>query len=169
MNTYQIQDNWSYVHGKSQWKAGVNFTRQVSPNIFLPNFNGSYDYAAFTNNAATNVVTPDCTVAPGGFLDPLSAFACNIPTTIGITQGSPKLDFKENDTFLYVQNDYKLRPNLTLNLGLTWSYYGPVSYTHLDVYKRQALSRAVGHRRCQRAAIDKKQTAPAQFRHQCGH
>jgi hypothetical protein len=131
VNTYQIQDNWSYVHGKSQWKAGVNFTRQVSPNIFLPNFNGSYTYAAFTNAAATSVVTPDCTVAPGGSLDPLSAFACNIPTNIGITQGSPKLDFKENDTFLYVQNDYKLRPNLTLNLGLTWSYYGqPANLFH---------------------------------------
>jgi hypothetical protein len=138
VNTYQIQDNWSYVHGKSQWKAGVNFTRQVSPNIFLPNFNGSYDYAAFTNNAATNVVTPDCTVAPGGFLDPLSAFACNIPTTIGITQGSPKLDFKENDTFLYVQNDYKLKPNFTLNLGLTWSYYGqPANLFHDETVANQ--------------------------------
>jgi hypothetical protein len=130
VNTYQIQDQWSYVHGKSQWKAGVNFTRQVSPNIFLPNFNGTFSFAPFTNGA-TNLVTPDCTITPGESLSALSAFACNVPTNINITQGSPKLDFKENDTFLYVQNDYKLRPNLTLNLGLTWSYYGqPANLFH---------------------------------------
>src|SRR6202050_4492009 len=130
VNTYQIQDNWSYVHGKSQWKAGVNFTRQVSPNIFLPNFNGSFNFAA--NPATTSAITtPDCTIAAGQTPDPFSAFACNIPDFVNISQGNPKIDFKENDTFLYVQNDYKLRPNLTLNLGLTWSYYGqPANLFH---------------------------------------
>src|ERR1700691_994379 len=131
VNTYQVQDQWSYVHGKSQWKAGVNFTYQKSPNVFLPNFNGTYNFAAFTNTGATNVITPDCTVTPGGFLDALSAFACNVPNHINISDGNPKIDFSEKDTFLYVQNDYKLRPNLTLNLGLTWSYYGqPANLFH---------------------------------------
>src|ERR1700683_3749276 len=131
VNTYQVQDQWSYVHGKSQWKAGVNFTYQKSANVFLPNFNGTYNFAAFTNTGATNVITPDCTVTPGGFLDALSAFACNVPNHINISDGNPKIDFSEKDTFLYVQNDYKLRPNLTLNLGLTWSYYGqPANLFH---------------------------------------
>src|ERR1700685_3652264 len=130
VNTYQIQDNWSYVHGKSQWKAGVNFTRQVSPNIFLPNFNDSTNFAA-TPATTSAITTPDCTIAAGQTLDPFSAFACNIPDFVNISQGNPKIDFKENDTFLYVQNDYKLRPNLTLNLGLTCSYYGqPANLFH---------------------------------------
>ena len=142
VNTFQIQDNWSYVHGKSQWTAGVNFTYQKSPNIFLPNFNGSYNYAPFTNLTGTPIVTPDCTIAPGTAgttqLDSFSAFACNIPNNISITQGSPKLDFREKDTFLYVGNDYKLRPNLTLNLGLTWSYYGqPANIFHNETVAQQ--------------------------------
>ena len=57
-------------------------TYQVSPNVFLPNFNGTYNFAGFTNTGVTNVVTPDCTVAPGESLDPLSAFACNVPITL---------------------------------------------------------------------------------------
>jgi hypothetical protein len=131
VNTYQIQDNWSYVHGKSQWKAGVNFTWQKSPNIFLPNFNGTFNFAAIPATNTQTVVTPDCTITPGENLSPFSAFACNAPTNINISDGNPKIEFSEKDTFLYVQNDYKLRPNLTLNLGLTWSYYGqPANLFH---------------------------------------
>ena len=136
VNTYQFQDNWSYVHGKSQWKAGINFTWQKSPNVFLPNFNGTYSFATLTPTAT--VTTPDCTVTPAQTLDAFSAFACNIPTTISITKGSPNLDFREKDTFLYVGNDYKLKPNFTLNLGLTWSYYGqPANIFHDETVKNQ--------------------------------
>ena len=131
VNTYQVQDQWSYVHGKSQWKAGVNFTRQVSPNVFLPNFNGSFNFAGIPASNAAAITTPDCNIAPGQILTAFSAFACNVPDFVNISDGNPKIDFKENDTFLYVQNDYKLRPNLTINLGLTWSYYGqPANLFH---------------------------------------
>jgi len=40
VNTWQIQDNWSYNRGKHTLKAGVNWTYQRTPNTFLPNFNG---------------------------------------------------------------------------------------------------------------------------------
>ena len=41
VNTYQAQDNFNYVMGKHQIKAGVNYTYQRSPNGFLPTVNGS--------------------------------------------------------------------------------------------------------------------------------
>jgi outer membrane receptor protein involved in Fe transport len=100
VNTYQIQDNWSFLYGKHQIRAGVNYTRQRSPNVFLPSYNGNYSFSS------------------------MSAFAQNVPTTISIADGSPKLNFIENDTFIYGADDYRVTPNLTLNLGLTWSYYG---------------------------------------------
>ena len=34
------------------------------------------------------------------------------------------LDFREHDTFVYAGDDWKIGQHLTLNLGLTWSYYG---------------------------------------------
>src|SRR6185437_16160739 len=41
-----------------------------------------------------------------------------------ITEGNTELGLKENDTFLYFGDDWKIRRNLTLNLGITWSYFG---------------------------------------------
>jgi hypothetical protein len=100
VNTWQAQDNWNYVVGKHTFKAGVNYTFQRSPNIFLPNLNGAYRFGSWS-----------------GFLN-------NTPNRIQVAAGDPTLDFREHDTFLYGGDDWKIGNTLTLNLGLTWSYYG---------------------------------------------
>ena len=101
VNTWQAQDNWNYVLGKHTFKAGVNWTYQSSPNTFLPNFNGQFAFSSF-NNFILN----------------------NTPSTIRIAEGQTLFDFKEHDVFLYAGDDWKIAQNLTINLGLTWSYYG---------------------------------------------
>lgn len=115
VNTWQLQDNWNYVAGKHIFKAGVNWTHQQSPNIFLPFINGGYVFAD------------------------LSSYLTNNPLEDIITEGNPELGLKENDTFLYVGDDWKIRRNLTLNLGLTWSYFGaPYNQLHdLGVQQQQ--------------------------------
>jgi len=101
VNTWQAQDNWNYVLGKHQLKAGINWTYQRSPNTFLPNINGQFRF----NN--------------------LSSFLTNDqPNRVQIAQGQPVLDFREYDTFIYAGDDWKISQNLTLNLGVTWTYYG---------------------------------------------
>ncbi|HTB91950.1 MAG TPA: TonB-dependent receptor [Candidatus Sulfotelmatobacter sp.] len=117
VNSYQFQDNWTYIRGRHALKAGVNYTYQRSPNFFLPNVNGSFSYADY------------------------AALAQNTAKSISITAGNPVLDFREHDSFLYVQDDYKLKNNLTLNLGLTWSYYGqPANLFHDKTVQQQASS-----------------------------
>ncbi|HVS87130.1 MAG TPA: TonB-dependent receptor [Candidatus Acidoferrum sp.] len=113
VNTYQLQDNWSYFRGRHSLKAGVNLTDQRSPNAFLPNLNGEF---RFTN---------------------WSTFARDIPNRVRIASGDPKLNFREKDTFAYFGDDFKVKNNLTLNLGITWSYYGqPANLFHTLTTKR---------------------------------
>jgi len=100
VNTWQAQDNWNYVFGKHQLKAGVNWTYQRSPNIFLPNLNGQFRFGSWTS------------------------FLNNTPNRIRVANGNAGLDFREYDTFLYGGDDWKLTQNLTVQLGITWSYYG---------------------------------------------
>jgi len=100
VNTWQVQDNWNYVIGKHTLKAGVNCTYQRSPNVFLPTIDGQFRYGSWTS------------------------FANNTPNRVQLAAGDPSLDFREYDTFLYVGDDWKISQHLTLNLGLTWTYYG---------------------------------------------
>jgi Carboxypeptidase regulatory-like domain len=100
VNTWQAQDNWNLVKGKHQIKAGVNWTYQRSPNIFLPNINGQFRFTDWDN------------------------YFANTPNRVRLAEGPSQLDFREYDTFLYVGDDWRVRQGLTLNLGLTWTYYG---------------------------------------------
>jgi hypothetical protein len=100
VNTWQAQDNWNFVMGKHTFKAGVNYTFQRSPNIFLPNIDGAFRFANW------------------------GTFMANTPNRVQLAKGNPSLDFREHDTFLYGGDDWKIGRNLTVNLGLTWSYYG---------------------------------------------
>jgi hypothetical protein len=100
VNTWQAQDNWNFVMGKHTFKAGVNYTFQRSPNVFLPNLNGVFQFQDW------------------------STLLTNTPRTLALAAGDPTLDFREHDTFLYAGDDWKIGQHLTLNLGVTWSYYG---------------------------------------------
>jgi len=115
VNTWQAQDNWNYVHGKHQLKAGVNWTYQRSPNTFLPNINGAFSYSSWDNFFCANGTSGFTGGACGGQ---------NAPERVSIAQGPSSLDFREYDTFLYGGDDWKISQNLTVQLGLTWSYYG---------------------------------------------
>ena len=67
--------------------------------------------------------------------------AADVPNRIRIASGNPNLDFREKDTFLYFQDDLKLTGSLTINLGLTWSYYGqPANLFHTLTTKSQPSS-----------------------------
>lgn len=100
VNTFQAQDNWNYLWGKHTFKAGANWTYQQSPNTFLPNINGTFRFADW------------------------NAFFANTPNRIQVANGVSELGFKEYDTFLYAGDDWKATRNLTVNLGITWTYYG---------------------------------------------
>jgi hypothetical protein len=117
VNTYQVQDNWNYVWGQHQLKGGINYTYQRSPNLFLPNVNGRYR-----------------------FLD-WNAYGGNEPNQVRIALGNDNLDFREHDTFFYFGDDWKLTSRLTLNLGITYSYYGqPANLFHKSDLKQQTGS-----------------------------
>ena len=80
----------------------MNYTFQRSPNIFLPTINGAFRFAS----------------TGASFRRPTA------PNRVQLAAGNPSLDFREHDTFLYGGDDWKIGRNLTVNLGLTWSYYG---------------------------------------------
>ncbi len=100
INVYQLQDNASWQVRKMTLKFGGDYTKQRSPNVFLPLTNGQFVYSDFNQFLSGN---PD-----GG-----DSFAA----------GSPSTPFKENDLAFYLQNDWRIKDNLTINLGLRWEWF----------------------------------------------
>ena len=100
LNIIQGQDNASMQVGRQTLKFGGEWTHQLSPNVFLPNVNGTYNFADF------------------------NSFLANTPGTVNIVSGNPHLPFLENDVSLYVQDDWRVTDRLTLNLGLRWEWFG---------------------------------------------
>jgi hypothetical protein len=127
-NIFQFQENYSLSIPKHNLKFGANFVRIQSNIVNIPTDLGSYffeasgfsplnGFAAFAtepgignSNAVVAVQRlPNLISDPGG-------------TIRG--QGSPNLPLREFDQFYFVQDDWQVRPNLTLSLGLRYENFG---------------------------------------------
>ena len=120
---YQYADNLSWTHGRHSFLFGAEYKHLTELAPFLPNYNGAYTFAT---------VTPTATVAAA------SRLINNAPSAVAITGGDPLLLFPENDQYYFVQDDFKLRSNLTLNLGIRYEYTGqPINVLHDQTVVRE--------------------------------
>jgi outer membrane receptor protein involved in Fe transport len=115
INVYTAQDNVSWQLGKHTLKFGGEYDLQRSPNEFLPLADGLFVFGSFDDLVA------------------------NTPAATEIAYGNFELPFHENDASLYVQDDWHVKDNLTVNLGLRWEYYQQaINLLHQLSAERQA-------------------------------
>ncbi len=95
----QVQDNAHWNLGPHAITFGGEYDFQNSPNVFLPNTSGSFNFS-------------------GGFNYALAGTG-----TLTLANGAPNIPFREPDVAAYFQDDWKVSPQLTLNLGLRWEFF----------------------------------------------
>ena len=126
-NHYQYADTLTWNRGAHTFKFGFDAVLAHSVNVITSSGRG-----AFSVNDA-NLVTVNNKTHLGSVGDSVADFLLGLSytSTIGPTAGTVYLNYRGEDAF--IQDDWKVRPNLTLNLGLRYELDEPVYSPHNTV------------------------------------
>jgi len=114
-NVYQILDNVTKTLGNHSLKAGVSFQAIRVFDRYAPAPIGQYFY----NGQFTSLVGSSVTTGSG-----VADFLANQMHQASIAT-SPRVNDAQWYDAAYVQDDWKVMPRLTLNLGLRYDHYEP--------------------------------------------
>ena len=104
VNTYQWVDDVTKTFGKHTVKTGIEIRNNIGPSDFLPRARGEWDYPdlqSFINDLVPTGANGALRGAGSGF------FAANFRSIYG-----------------FAQDDWKVTPRLTVNLGLRYEFNG---------------------------------------------
>jgi len=111
-NTFQWSDNLSKVVGKHTLKFGADVRRQQFNQLLYFNVNGDYSFYGGGSNDV-------------GFTDLIPNYLLGLPDIY--SQGSAQLEaVRSSSLYLYAQDSWKIRSNLTMNYGLRWELNTPL-------------------------------------------
>jgi hypothetical protein len=131
-STFQITDDLTKIYGKHTFKMGMEWQHVKFSTLQPPwsrgefDYNGDYTDIANVNGGSTGradfLLTPTA-AQNGGTIDFVGGSSQIYVSNISLT------DNGKNYVGAYVNDDWKVTPKLTVNLGLRWDFFGLV-YEH---------------------------------------
>jgi len=120
-NTFQFDDNYSKIVGNHSLKFGGDIRYQKFDQTVFFNVNGEYIFGPGGNNDTQ-------------LTDPYGNYLLGLP--VGYTQGSANTELvRSTSVYLFAQDSWKIRPNLTLNYGFRWEVNTPLTDTGKKVQR----------------------------------
>ncbi len=112
-NSFQWTDELSWVKGNHTFKFGADIRRARFDQYYYFDVNGEFTF----DNSGPNAIVP-------GDGDQYAEFLLGLAD--GYTQGSgQREDVRSTSVYPFVQDSWKLKPNVTLNYGLRWEFTPP--------------------------------------------
>ncbi len=135
---YELQNYTSIAHGHHFIKFGGRLRDTLYSSNQNSGFNGSYNFASLTAYQITQVglqegLTPQQIRAMGGGASQFS-----------ILTGQPLSDVSMLDVGLYVEDEWRIKPNISLTGGLRYETQTGIPY-HGDWAPRISLAWGLGH------------------------
>ncbi|HEV3277791.1 MAG TPA: carboxypeptidase-like regulatory domain-containing protein [Terriglobia bacterium] len=116
--TSAISDSILWSHGAQNVTFGGDFRREEFNYLSQQNPRG-----VFTFTGAATAGSDGATASGSAFAD----FLLGIPDTSALAFGNADKYFRESVYDAFVNDDYRLRPNFTLNAGIRWEYGAPIT------------------------------------------
>ena len=116
--TYQLADSVTYVRGMHSLKFGIELHRFQTNGTVVGNGRGSFTFNAQTTAPTTGYALADLLLG--------------LPTSTARSPFSPRFYDRTGLYAGFVQDDFKLNPRLTINIGLRYEYNIPI-YDHRDL------------------------------------
>jgi len=112
---YNIADTFYWTRGNMSWKFGVDLTHELLNVIpFFGAAGGSYQFRVLQTSSNGSTST-----GAGG--NGFASYLLGVPNVVLIRTTLIPYYYRWNNGAAFVQNDWKVRPNLTLNLGLRYT------------------------------------------------
>lgn len=131
VTVWQAQDTVSATIGSHALKFGTDIIHNFQDNFFLPTFRGSFNFTGSTAASATGIVPANTffefgtngtngASRTGQLPTAFENFVLGRPRDIDFALGNPQKDIIQNNFFFFLQDDWRIRSNLTINLGLRY-------------------------------------------------
>jgi len=158
-NNYEVQNYTSLITGNHTLKFGARVRATQETDSTTSGFNGTFTFSSLNtpahtpSNCASIAQNPPCPISLR-YAEQQLAGGGGIPyaTQLTFTQGTPTARVTYYDVEPYIQDDWRVKPNLTLSLGLRFESQNAIP-DHADWAPRFGFAWGVGGRNAAPKAV----------------
>ena len=119
-NVFEYSDNLTWQKGRHLLKFGAEFTR-YQQNSFYPGNDGELGDFSYSGKYSSNPLSAD-----GAQGYPFADFLTNRVNDVQVGKVTGRTGQRQWRDGVFAQDDFKVKPNLTLNLGMRWNFDQPI-------------------------------------------
>jgi hypothetical protein len=144
--TFQYNDTGSWVHGRHELQFGGSLQQMHVDSIdyagTLPSLAFGFSASAPASVQLTAAQLPGISAADLASANALLAMLSGTVSSVGqsfevtnatsgYVPGAPnERNYRLNDTSLFLQDNWRVKPNLTIRAGVKWEYWSPLTEQH---------------------------------------